>query len=117
MNADWFAGRLRDLREQTGLTQMQLAANAGLTKDAVARLERGARSPVWETVVALCKALNVTADAFLQEPSTRPDAKRGRPRKASADAETTETATATKPKTPKRSGKGQGQRKRTAKEV
>jgi transcriptional regulator with XRE-family HTH domain len=86
MNAEWFAARLRELREQSGLTQQQLADAAGLTREGVAQLETGRREPAWRTVVALCQALSVTADAFLQEPDARPDAKRGRPRKASTDA-------------------------------
>ncbi len=81
MNAEWFAGRLREVREQAGLTQLELAERAGLTKDAVARLERGARSPAWETVVALCQALKVMPNTFLHEPAERPTAGRGRPRK------------------------------------
>ncbi len=91
MDAKWFAGRLRDLREAKGWTQADLAEKAGLTKDGVARLEQGTRSPVWETVVTLCQALEVSCDSFLTEPTARPVQGRGRPRKAEATEEPTIT--------------------------
>ena len=79
--AQRFAGRLRELREQAGLTQPQLADRAELSKAGIADLEQGRRQPTWETVVALAKALGVSCDAFLQEPTTAPPAGPGRPRK------------------------------------
>ena len=42
---EWFAGRLRELREARGWTQHQLAAAAGVTAAAVKSLERGRNSP------------------------------------------------------------------------
>lgn len=88
MNAEWFAGRLRELRENLGWTQQQLAEKAGLTRDGVAQLETGRRKPGWDTVVAICQALGVPCDAFLQAPATSPPAGPGRPRKAvGGDAE------------------------------
>jgi transcriptional regulator with XRE-family HTH domain len=81
MNADWFAGRLKELREQAGLTQQQLGEKAGLSQAGIADLEQQRRKPAWETVVALCRALGVTPEAFLQEPSAAPKPRRGRPRK------------------------------------
>lgn len=38
-----FGARLRRLREAAGLTQEELASRAGLSSDAVSRLERGQR--------------------------------------------------------------------------
>jgi hypothetical protein len=52
----------------------------------VADLEQGRRQPAWETVVALAKALGVSCDAFLQEPTTAPPTGPGRPRKAPAES-------------------------------
>jgi len=89
MDATNFGPRLKELREQAGLTQPQLAERAGLAKAGIANLEQGRTSPAWATVIALCKALAVTPDAFTQEPSARPDTKRGRPRKESVEAATT----------------------------
>jgi transcriptional regulator with XRE-family HTH domain len=79
INADYFAGRLKDLRTAAGLTQEQLAGKAGMTKDGVAQLEQGRREPAWATVLALAGALGVTCEAFTKEPAKRDPAKRGRP--------------------------------------
>jgi transcriptional regulator with XRE-family HTH domain len=88
MSAEWFAGRLRELRGAAGLTQEQLAERAGVKRDAVARWEAGTREPSWSNVVALVKALGVDANAFLQEPASAPPVGPGRPRKvADADAD------------------------------
>jgi transcriptional regulator with XRE-family HTH domain len=83
MKPEWFAGRLRELREAAGLTRNGLAELAGLKSEAgIRNLEQDIRKPSWETVIALAKALGVTADAFLQEPQERPSPGPGRPRKA-----------------------------------
>jgi transcriptional regulator with XRE-family HTH domain len=88
-NPNWFPGRLRELREKSGLTQEQLADRAGVKRDAVARWESGRREPGWSNVLALCAALGVTCEAFTQKPTPRPPVGPGRPRKASANAEGT----------------------------
>ncbi len=82
MLSERFAGRLRELREQAGLTQEQLADKAGLTKWGITDLERGRRSPTWETVLVLCQALGVECTAFTQEPEMASKRGRGRPRKS-----------------------------------
>jgi transcriptional regulator with XRE-family HTH domain len=98
-----FGPRLKELREQAGLTQPQLAERSGLTKAGIANLEQGRREPGWSSVLALCRALGVTPDAFTQPPSERPDAKRGRPRK---------TPTETAP-TPKNANPNPARKRRT----
>jgi transcriptional regulator with XRE-family HTH domain len=85
MSASHFAGRLRELREQAGLSQKELADKANLTTDGISRLERGDRSPSWETAVTLAEALGVEVSAFLQEPAPRPQTGRGRPMKPLAE--------------------------------
>jgi transcriptional regulator with XRE-family HTH domain len=82
MEASWFAGRLWELREGKSLSREELAALAGIKPSAVRDVEQAVYSPNWETVIALCKALGVTADAFLEKPAQRPRRGRGRPRKA-----------------------------------
>jgi DNA-binding XRE family transcriptional regulator len=86
--AEWFAGRLRELREGAGLTQAELAKKAGLTREGVAQLETGRRKPAWETALALCMALGCSCEAFTKQPTDRPAAGPGRPRKASDEAPT-----------------------------
>jgi len=81
VDAEHFAGRLRELREAAGWTQQELAERAGLTRDGIAQLERGRRQPVWETVIALCGALDVSSEEFRKKPGELPPLRPGRPRK------------------------------------
>jgi non-specific serine/threonine protein kinase len=56
--------RLRRLRNQAGLTQQELAENAGLSVRAVSDLERGVRRlPYRDTLQRLADALDLAADA------------------------------------------------------
>jgi transcriptional regulator with XRE-family HTH domain len=81
MSAEWFPGRLRELRTEAGLTQGELAEKAGVKRGAIARWELGTREPSWSNVVALADALAVSCDAFRQEPAGAPEPHPGRPRK------------------------------------
>jgi transcriptional regulator with XRE-family HTH domain len=87
MKAEWFAGRLRELREQAGLSRQQLADRAGMKLGGIRNLEQGMRKPSWETVLALCQALRVSCDAFTKQPGELPPPRAGRPRKLPASAE------------------------------
>lgn len=84
MNGNWFAGRLRELREAAGLTQQQLAERAGMAWRSITHLEGGDRKPSWETVLKLCGVLNVDCREFTKEPVPRSKPKRGRPPKKRA---------------------------------
>jgi DNA-binding XRE family transcriptional regulator len=83
-----FAEQLRVLRENAGITKYALAKRAGLTKQAVTRLEAGQNLPNWETVQRLAQALGATCQDFtdpgLMIPSAEESApgKPGRPPKA-----------------------------------
>lgn len=66
-----FAARLKALREQAGLTQKQLAEQAGLNVGAVFKLEQGRREPAWATVQALALALGVSCEAFMEPPAKK----------------------------------------------
>lgn len=82
MQAEWFKDRLRELRTGAGLSRQELADRAGLKPNAIRDLEQGVNQPSWSTVIALCQALGVTCDAFLQEPAQPAEKpKGGRPRK------------------------------------
>ena len=59
-----FKEKLRELREQAGLTQRGLAEKAGLTLHSVRNHEQGQRLPSWLAVVKLARALGVPTDAF-----------------------------------------------------
>jgi DNA-binding XRE family transcriptional regulator len=85
---DTFGFRLKRLREQAGLTQLELAQRAGMNQFSVAKLEQDQYSPSWPTVQSLAKALDCTCTAFegtveptAEEKEKKAPGKRGRPRK------------------------------------
>ena len=49
--------RIRELREEAGLTQEELAVAAGIGRVTLVRVERGEQSPRFETLAAVAKAL------------------------------------------------------------
>lgn len=84
-NPKWFGSRLRELREEAGLSQAQLAAKAGTKANTVARIERGERIPCWEIICAFAAALDVDLGEFGREPVAKVEKRRGRPRKMQAE--------------------------------
>jgi transcriptional regulator with XRE-family HTH domain len=84
MSVDWFAGRLRELREEAEMSRQQLADAAGMKVGGIRDLEQGLRRPSWETVLAISQALGVDCTAFTQPPAEREPQGPGRPRKAEA---------------------------------
>lgn len=57
---------LREVREEKGLTQRELARNAGLSPTMVSKLESGAiKNPTAETFIKICDALDVSPDMLL----------------------------------------------------
>jgi transcriptional regulator with XRE-family HTH domain len=85
MDPKAFGARLKELREASGLSQKALADKAGLSQRGIANWELGLREPLWSNVVALAEALGVDLAAFLQEPKSIPEPKRGRPRKGQGE--------------------------------
>ncbi|MBI2021809.1 helix-turn-helix transcriptional regulator [Candidatus Daviesbacteria bacterium] len=51
--------RVRKIREDKGVTQEQLALNAGLNRAYIGYIERGERNPSTEVISKLAKALRV----------------------------------------------------------
>jgi transcriptional regulator with XRE-family HTH domain len=81
MKPEWFAGRLKELREERGWTQQELADRAGLKLAGVRNLEQGRTYPEWPSVLLLCVALGVDPGAFTTAPATQDIPGRGRPPK------------------------------------
>lgn len=54
------AAILKRLREDRGITQEELAFEAGITASALSRIERGLNTPGWMTVRRLAEALEVS---------------------------------------------------------
>ena len=70
---DIFKERLKHARDLRGLSQTQLATDAGLPASSVSHFEAGARKPSFENLKRLATALNVTTDYLLGRSET-PDA-------------------------------------------
>src|SRR5690606_29584293 len=69
-DGDWlrveFGRLLKDLREERGLSQAQLALDSGLDQTFVSLLERGRRPPSLISVLAPCDALAVEPDVLVR---------------------------------------------------
>ncbi len=61
-----FGGLLRELREQRGFSQAQLALESDLDQTFVSLLERGRRQPSLISLFALCDALEVEPDSVVR---------------------------------------------------
>lgn len=89
-----FANRLKEFRAVRGLTQQQLADQAGVALRTVSGLEQNLYEPVWSTALALAGALGVPVQDFApdnlgEENLSAPDPVkrgRGRPRKLTTEA-------------------------------
>jgi transcriptional regulator with XRE-family HTH domain len=56
-----FGRNMKDLRKERGWSQEDLSAHSGLHATAISKIERGARSPQFQTVVTLATAFEVPA--------------------------------------------------------
>ena len=65
--------KLRALRQENGLTQLEVARFLGTSQTMYARYERGANELPIHHLVKLCRLYNVSADYFL---GTEPDPSR-----------------------------------------
>lgn len=72
--------RVRELREQQGLTQQQLAEKIGVNLSTLAKIEAGRNDASLATAVAIAKALQTTVDDLVR-PVKQERRPRGRPRK------------------------------------
>jgi transcriptional regulator with XRE-family HTH domain len=60
------AMQLKRLREARGMTQAELAAKAGLSREYVLRLENASQDPTLSTIEKLAKALKVKPAELLK---------------------------------------------------
>jgi len=67
---DIFTERLETARKLRGLSQTQLATNAGLPASSVSHFEAGGRKPSFDNLKRLATALNVTTDYLLGRSDT-----------------------------------------------
>lgn len=74
------APRLRRIREQRGITLTALAAETGISKSTLSRLETGSRRPTLELLLALAQAYRVPLDDLVGAPEVGDPRIRLRPR-------------------------------------
>ena len=61
----WLGNRIRQAREQAGLTQDKLADLIGVSRTAIARWENGDIEPKLKNLISLAKQLHVSTDFLL----------------------------------------------------
>lgn len=67
-----FAARLKALRADSGLSQVELARMAGLGLGTVTKLEQGLQGPSWAAVLVMARVLGVRTDDFRPLDDPRP---------------------------------------------
>ena len=58
--------RLKELRQQRGITQLKLAMDLGLNQNSVSRYETGEREADYKTLIMLADYFDVTIDYLLE---------------------------------------------------
>ena len=66
-NFDKIGNKLLTIRKKAGMTQSEVAEIAGLSDRTYADMERGSVNMRIETILRICKALNITPDEILTE--------------------------------------------------
>ena len=61
---------VRLIREERGISQMQLAAESGLMQSWISQVERGRRNPSWSNVVRLVDGLGVSVSELAARAET-----------------------------------------------
>ena len=60
-----FSERLKELRQEKGLSQRELAKQTGYSQAAIARWEAGQQIPTIDTLETMCKYFDCTADYLI----------------------------------------------------
>lgn len=68
-----FSERLKELRKQAHLTQVELASKLGIVQSSYADWERGKKKPTQENLVKIAKILNVSVDYLVGNSEERTD--------------------------------------------
>ena len=59
--------KLKTLREEARMSQLDLALAAGVSQNMIAYIENGKRTPTLSTLLKLCTALNVSPEVLFKE--------------------------------------------------
>ena len=68
-----FSERLKDLRKQAGITQVDVAEKLGISQPAYASWERGVKKPTQENLVKIAQILNVSVDYLVGNSEEKTD--------------------------------------------
>lgn len=68
-----FSERLKDLRKQAELTQVDVAEKLGISQPAYASWERGVKRPTQENLVKIAQILNVSVDYLVGNSEEKAD--------------------------------------------
>ena len=68
-----FSERLKDLRKQAELTQVDVAEKLGISQPAYASWERGVKKPTQENLVKIAQILNVSVDYLVGNSEEKAD--------------------------------------------
>ena len=68
-----FSERLKELRKQAHLTQVELASKLGIVQSSYADWERGKKKPTQENLVKIAQILNVSVDYLVGNSEERTD--------------------------------------------
>lgn len=69
-----FGSALREMRNQRALSQEALAFEAELARNYISQLELGSKSPSLRTIFKLCKVLETSPAAMIEDVERRMDA-------------------------------------------
>ena len=68
-----FSERLKELRKQAGLTQVELAGKLGIVQSSYADWERGKKKPTQANLVRIAQILNVSVDYLVGNSEEKTD--------------------------------------------
>ena len=68
-----FSERLKELRKQAHLTQVELASKLGIVQSSYADWDRGKKKPTQENLVKIAQILNVSVDYLVGNSEERTD--------------------------------------------
>lgn len=65
MNMDCIANRIKEIRQEQGLSQQKFGEALSVSQDTVSLWEKGKSLPTTEFIIAIAKTFNVSADYIL----------------------------------------------------
>jgi len=58
---------MKKLREEAGLSQVELADQSGITRGTIIRIEKGSQFPTIDTILKLAPPLGCSSDRLIKE--------------------------------------------------